>query len=123
VRSFNRPDRITGTTYKIRPPVIDAAIYITINDAEIDGQVRPVELFINSKHVPHLAWSNAVSRLVSRVLQSPGPFQPWVIEELLESFGVDEGYIIPGSKGQRANSVVAHIGLVLAEHCRGLGLE
>lgn len=122
MRDFNRPDRIDGTTYKIKPPVRDAAIYITINNAEIDGQLRPVELFINSKDMPHLAWSNSVSRIVSGVLQAPGPFQAWVLDELLQSFDVDGGYIIPGSKGQRANSVVAHIGMVLMTHCRGLGL-
>lgn len=122
MRNFDRPDCLTGTTYKIRPPLLDAAIYITINDAEIDGQRRPVELFINSRHMPHLAWSNTTSRLLSGILQAPGPFQAWALDELLQSFDVEGGYIIPGTKGMRANSVVAHIGMVLMEHCKGLGL-
>lgn len=123
MKSFERPDRLTGTTYKIKPPVLEAAVYITINDAEINGQVRPVEIFINSKHMPHLAWANFASRAISGVLQQTGEYPHWIVNEMLQSFDVDGGYIIPGSKGQRANSVLSHIGLVFAEHCQQLGLE
>src|SRR5690554_1427992 len=59
-----RPDFLLGSTYKIKPPISDHALYITINDIILnegtDHEVRrPYEIFIkdrkstrlNSSHV------------------------------------------------------------------------
>lgn len=118
-----RPDVLESKTYKIRPPVIDCAIYITISDeiAE-DGSRRPREVFINSKNVQSFQWVSLVTRLLSAQLRQDGPFPSFVIEEMLNTFDTDGGYIIPGAKGRRANSIVAHIGMVFEDHCKALGL-
>lgn len=119
---IDRPNALQGKTYKIKPPVIDAAIYITINDAEIDGQVRPVEIFINSKHLPSISLITIISRLLSAAFRREGPFPVNVVEELKQTFDAEGGYIIPKTKLERANSIVAHIGIVLEKHCKALGV-
>lgn len=120
--SIERPNVLSGSTYKIKPPTLDAAIYITINDAEIDGVSRPVEVFINSCHMQSAGWVAVISRMLSAAFRNTGPPPLYLIEELKSTYDADGGYIIPKSKGQRANSVAGHIGVVLEDHCKRLGL-
>ena len=42
---MTRPERVMGMTYKIRWPGSEHAIYITINNVEEGGCVRPFEIF------------------------------------------------------------------------------
>lgn len=119
---IEREDVITGVTYKIVPPTLEASIYITINDTVVDGTLRPVEIFINCRHLPSVGWVSALSRVLSASFRNEGPFPMYLIEELTESFDADGGYIIPKSKGVRANSIVGHIGYIIEKHCKSLGL-
>ncbi|MGB5235553.1 MAG: NrdJb, partial [Candidatus Macondimonas sp.] len=55
---LERPDLLVGATYKIKPPVGDHAMYITINDLVLNEGTehqhrRPFEIFINSKNMEH----------------------------------------------------------------------
>ena len=50
---IERPEFLLGTTYKIKPPIDDHAMYITINDIILNEGTdhetrRPYEVFINS---------------------------------------------------------------------------
>lgn len=117
---FNRPELVSGKTYKIQPAIMDEPMYVTINDAEFDGQLRPVEIFVNSRNVQSFQWINVLMRMLSAQLQQPGPFPEFVISELMESYDPQGGYFVP--KVGRVNSVAAHIGLVLRGHCERLGL-
>ena len=117
-----RDEVLSGVTYKIVPPTLDAAIYITINDTVVDGVMRPVEIFINARHLPSIGWVTGMSRILSAAFRNDGPFPFFLIEELKQTFDADGGYIIPKSRGKRANSVVAHIGYIIEDHCRQLGL-
>ncbi len=119
---IDRDKVLTGSTYKIKPQTLDAAIYITINNAEVNGVIRPFEVFINCKHLPSVGWVSALSRMLSAAFRNEGEFPAYLIKELIETFDADGGYIIPKSKGKRANSVVSHIGYVIEDHCRGLKL-
>ena len=129
-KRLERPDILSGCTYRIHPPTLDEHIYITINDAEMDDQLRPVEIFIASKHVQSFAWAQTLMRLLSAVLQQPGPFPDFILAELTEAMDPDGAYFLPPktignptSKGKRCPSVIAHIGFVLEDHCRKLGLK
>ena len=122
VMTMNRPDVLTGITYKIRPPTIDEAVYITINDSLIDGVTRPVEVFINSKDMKSYQWISCVTRLLSSALQQPGDFPVWVIGELIDTHDPIGGYWMPGNSQVWCASIVAHIGHVLKRHCEGLEL-
>ena len=49
---LGRPDQITGSTYKVKTPVTEHALYITINDIVMNEGTpqehrRPFEIFIN----------------------------------------------------------------------------
>jgi len=51
---LDRPEKITGSTYKVKTPVTEHALYITINDVVMNEGTpqehrRPFEIFINSK--------------------------------------------------------------------------
>lgn len=127
-----RPDILSGRTYKIKPaPLNGESIYITINDAEMDDQLRPVEVMVNSKHVQSFAWVSAMTRMISAVLQQPGPFPEFIIEELLETMDPEGGYFAKdhlffdpkeGRKAEWCHSIPTHIGLVLREHCHQMGI-
>jgi len=118
---LDRPDILNGTTYKIRPPIIDEAVYITINDADVDGVTRPVEVFINSKDMKNFPWISCVTRLLSAQLRQNGKFPNFIINELLETYDPSGGYFVPGS-GIKVNSIVGHIGLVIKKHCENLDI-
>ena len=119
---IERPFQVEGATYKIKPPTIDDAVYITINNEEIDGKLRPIELFINSKNMQSFQWVSCVTRLLSAEFRRKGDFPSFVIDEMLETYDPQGGYVIPKSNGVKANSIVAHIGWVLKRHCIELGL-
>src|SRR5687768_11064427 len=51
---IQRPEMLVGSTYKIKTPVSDHAMYVTINDIVLNEgtpheQRRPFEIFINSR--------------------------------------------------------------------------
>src|SRR3954465_8928973 len=51
-----RPEMLVGSTYKIKTPASDHAMYVTINDIVLNEgtpyeQRRPFEVFINSKNL------------------------------------------------------------------------
>ena len=63
---LERPEMLRGTTYKIKPPVSDHAMYITINDIVLNQDTehekfRPYEIFINSKNLDHYQWIVALT--------------------------------------------------------------
>ena len=53
----SRPETLSGSTYKIKTPLSDHAMYLTINDIILNEgsdheQRRPFEIFLNSKNIP-----------------------------------------------------------------------
>lgn len=116
--TLERPRVVEGRTYKISPAVTDSAMYITINDIILeDGTRRPLELFINTKHVAHQQWITALTRMVSAIFRKPGPYL-FVVDELQQIFDPQGGYFA-GSK--MMPSVVAHVAEVLKEHFEWIG--
>lgn len=108
-----RPFILSSDTYKIKPPEMDESIYITI--ANHEG--RPCEIFINSKHMSSFQWISYMTRSISARLQR-GESTKQIIKELKDTYDTGGGYIIPKSRGKKANSVVGHIGIVFEEHCK-----
>jgi hypothetical protein len=111
--TLERPRTVDGRTYKISPAVTDSAMYITINNVTLeDGTVRPLEMFINTKHVAHQQWITALTRMVSAIFRKPGPYT-FVAEELEQIYDPQGGYF---ADGKMTPSVVAHVAAVLREH-------
>ena len=116
--TLERPRVVVGRTYKISPAVTDSAMYITINDVVDDNGVhRPVEMFINTKHVAHQQWITALTRMVSAIFRKPGPYL-FVADELKEIYDPQGGYF---ADGKMVPSVVAHVAEVLREHFIHIG--
>ena len=56
-----RPEVLLGSTYKIKTPLSEHSLYITINDIVLNPDTehehrRPFEVFINSKNMEHFQW-------------------------------------------------------------------
>jgi ribonucleoside-diphosphate reductase alpha chain len=109
-----RPEELTGRTYKLKTPLSENALYITINDR--DGS--PFEIFINSKSMQHYQWIVALTRVMSAVFRHGGD-SSFLIEELKSIQDPNAGYF---KKGKYIPSLVAEIGDILEQHLIGLGL-
>ncbi len=121
---IERPDFLLGTTYKIKPPVAEHAMYITINDIllneDTDHESRqPYEVFINSKSMEHFQWVIALTRVISAVFRKGGDVT-FLVEELRSVYDPNGGYFKKG--GVFMPSLVAEIGAVIEKHLKAIGL-
>jgi ribonucleoside-diphosphate reductase alpha chain len=107
-----RSDKLAGATYKLRWPDSEHAMYVTINDIEQDGIVRPFEIFVNSKNLEHYAWVVALTRMISAVFRRGGEVA-FVAEELKQVFDPRGGQ---WSNGRYVGSLVAAIGDIIERH-------
>ena len=121
---IERPEMLLGSTYKIRTPLSDHALYVTINDVVLNAgteheQRRPFEIFINSKNMEHFQWIVALTRIVSAVFRKGGDVT-FLVEELRSVFDPRGGYFKKG--GRYMPSLVAEIGDAIEAHMRTIGL-
>ncbi|HXH02093.1 MAG TPA: NrdJb [Candidatus Competibacteraceae bacterium] len=119
-----RPEVLMGCTYKVKTPLSEHAMYITINDIVLNHgteheQRRPFEIFINSKNMDHFQWIVALTRIISAVFRKGGDVT-FLVEELRSVFDPRGGYFKKG--GKYVPSLVAEIGDVIESHLRMIGL-
>jgi ribonucleoside-diphosphate reductase alpha chain len=114
---LDRPAALEGTTYKLKWPGSEHALYITINDIVIGGHRRPFEVFINSKNMEHFAWTVALTRMISAVFRRGGDVS-FVVEELKAVFDPRGGAWI---EGRYIPSILAAIGGVIERHLIAIG--
>lgn len=107
-----RAQALDGTTYKLKWPGSAHALYVTINNAEIDGEMRPFEVFINSKNMEHYAWSLGLTRMISAVFRRGGDVG-FVAEELKAVFDPRGG---AWTQGRYVPSLLAAIGEIIESH-------
>ena len=99
---LERPEVLIGSTYKVKTPVSDHAMYVTINDIVLNEgtpheQRRPFEIFINSKNLDHYQWIVALTRIMSAVFRKGGDVT-FLVDELKAVFDPRGGYWQPGGK-------------------------
>lgn len=121
---LQRPEVLLGETYKIKTPLSEHALYVTINDVLLNEgteyeQRRPFEIFINSKNMDHFQWIVALTRIISAVFRKGGDCT-FLVEELRSVFDPKGGYFKKG--GRFMPSLVAEIGDVIEMHLRKIGL-
>ena len=119
-----RPERLIGSTYKIKTPLSDHALYVTINDIVLNPETpyekrRPFEIFINSKNMDHFQWIVALTRIISAVFRKGGDVI-FLVEELRSVFDPQGGYFKPG--GKYTPSLVAEIGDAIESHMKMIGM-
>ncbi|MFV8819414.1 NrdJb [Haliea sp. E17] len=120
----SRPETLDGATYKIKTPLSDHALYVTINDIILNPGTdhelrRPFEIFINSKNMDHFQWIVALTRVVSAVFRKGGDCT-FLVEELKAVFDPQGGYFKSG--GRFMPSLVAEIGWVIEDHLQTIGM-
>ena len=121
---LERPEMLRGTTYKIKPPVSDHAMYITINDIVLNQgteheKYRPYEIFINSKNLDHYQWIVALTRVLSSVFRKGGDVA-FLVEELKAVFDPKGGYF--AGEGRFMPSIIAELGYVIERHFKSIGI-
>lgn len=115
---LDRPEQLNGSTYKVRWPESDHAIYITMSDILDDsGRTRPFEIFINSKNMENYAWTVALTRMISAVFRRGGDVS-FVVEELKAVFDPRGGHWVGG---RYVPSLLAAIGEVIEKHMISIG--
>jgi hypothetical protein len=121
---LERPEMLVGSTYKVKTPMSEHALYITINDIVLNSgtaheQRRPFEIFINSKNMDHFQWVLALTRVISAVFRKGGD-ATFLVEELKAVFDPKGGYFKRG--GRFMPSLVAEIGEAIESHMKIIGL-
>ena len=121
---LERPEILVGSTYKVKTPLSEHALYITINDIVLNQgteheQRRPFEIFINSKNMDHFQWVVALTRVISAVFRKGGD-ATFLVEELKGVFDPKGGYFKRG--GRFMPSLVAEIGEAIEHHMKSIGL-
>ncbi|MBB5209640.1 NrdJb [Chiayiivirga flava] len=119
-----RPEVLIGSTYKIKSPLVEHALYVTINDIVLNQGTeyesrRPFEIFINSKNMDHFQWVVAITRIMSAVFRKGGDVT-FLVEELKAVFDPRGGYFKAG--GIYMPSIVAEIGAVVEDHLKQIGM-
>jgi len=121
---LERPEVLLGSTYKVKTPLTEHALYVTVNDIILNQGTehelrRPFEVFINSKNMDHFQWIVALTRIISAVFRKGGDIT-FLVEELRSVFDPRGGYFKRG--GKFMPSLVAEIGDVIEFHLKTIGL-
>jgi hypothetical protein len=121
---IERPEVLIGSTYKIKSPLVEHAMYVTINDIVLNAgseheQRRPFEVFINSKSMEHFQWIVALTRIMSAVFRKGGDVT-FLVDEMKAVFDPKGGYFKAG--GVYMPSLVAELGSIIEDHLKSIGM-
>ena len=121
---LERPEMLVGSTYKVKTPVSDHAMYVTINDIILNEGTeyekrRPFEIFINSKNLDHYQWIVALTRIISAVFRKGGDVA-FLVDELKAVFDPRGGYWQSG--GRFMPSIIAELGYIVEKHLISIGM-
>jgi len=121
---LERPEMLIGSTYKVKTPVSDHAMYVTINDIVLNEGTeqekrRPFEIFINSKNLDHYQWIVALTRVISAVFRKGGDVT-FLVDELQAVFDPRGGYWQAG--GKFMPSIIAELGHIVEKHLIMIGM-
>ena len=121
---IERPEVLVGSTYKIKSPLVEHAMYVTINDIVLNAGTehehrRPFEVFINCKSMEHFQWIVALTRIMSAVFRKGGDVT-FLVEEMKAVFDPRGGYFKAG--GVYMPSLVAELGMIVEDHLKSIGM-
>jgi hypothetical protein len=121
---IERPEVLVGSTYKIKSPLVEHAMYVTINDIVLNAGTehehrRPFEVFINCKSMEHFQWIVALTRIMSAVFRKGGDVA-FLVEEMKAVFDPRGGYFKAG--GVYMPSLVAELGSIVEDHLKSIGM-
>ena len=120
---LSRPEMLKGSSYKIKTPQSEHALYVTINDMVLNAgtdneELHPYEIFVNSKNMENFQWVVALTRVTSAVFRKGGDVG-FLVDELKAVFDPQGGYWEKG--GVFMPSLVAKIGCIIETHLKSTG--
>src|SRR5690606_6752662 len=97
---IERPEVLIGSTYKIKSPLVEHAMYVTINDIVLNAGDehelrRPFVIFIDSLPMADFQWIVALTRIMSAVCRKGGDVT-FLVEEMKAVFVPKGGYFKAG---------------------------
>ncbi len=116
-----RPEVLEGSTYKIKVPTLDHAVYITITNLVTENGIIPWEIFLSSKDMSQFQWITALMRTISFVFR----YSPERVRDLIEELKTvsdpkDGNYFKKGHNGL-IMSLVADIAMQIEKHIDSIG--
>lgn len=116
---LTRPEVLNGATYKIKPLVLQHAIYLTINNTVVADKIVPYELLINTKNVELFHFMEVFCFTITTLFRLQQD-----ISHLLEEYGdipaIGGGYWskpkVKGEKGKFYKSFIGEIADVIKGH-------
>lgn len=119
-----RPEMLLGSTYKIKTPLSEHSMYLTINDMVLNPGTkhelrRPFEIFVNSKNMDNFQWIVALTRIISAVFRKGGDVT-FLVDELRSVFDPRGGYFKKG--GKYMPSLVSELGDAIESHLISIGM-
>lgn len=118
---IKRPDELFGKTYKLKSPLAESAIYITINNIVINEKFYPFEIFINTKSLQNQQWIITLTRLISAIFRQHATYNndiTFMIKEMKSVFDPSGGYL---KKNKKIPSLVAEIADIIENHLISIG--
>ena len=114
---IQRPEALTGTTYKIKVGS-NKAVYLTVSDITENGVTRPFEIFLRSSDPTHDEWMVGIARTVSAVMRR-GEAR-FIAEDFKRIHSSSTGGFW-GKRGYQPSTLAA-IGTKLLEHMNAGGI-
>ena len=85
-----RPDVVDAKVYKLKSAFIKNSVFVTLSFIKYDEQIRPIEIFINSKDLTRAPEYVVLTRLISAIFRrSANPL--FILEELQGIFDPNGG--------------------------------
>jgi len=118
--SGERPYKLEGRTYKVKPPESKHAYYLTFTHQMVDGKkIKPFELFINTKNPFVEEWVKALGRLISSVFRNVDD-PTFLVDELKEIIGKTGFW--SAQRRKYVPSLIAEFGEVMRDYFEEIGL-
>ena len=118
---IERPDIISGRTYKTKLPTSKHALYITINDMVMpNGRRKPFEIFLNTKDPSKVEWMMGLTRMISAVFRRIDD-PTFIVDELKVIHSTETGHFSAKRK-KFVPSLIAEIGEIIKDHLEYIGM-
>ena len=113
-----RPEVVDAKVYKLKSAFVKNSVFITLSYVEEENDVRPIEIFINSKDLTRAPEYVVLTRLVSAIFRrSPDPM--FILEELQGIFDPNGGTF---KEGKYYHSFYAEIADVIERFFFDVGI-
>ena len=115
---LNRPEVVDAKVYKLKSAFVKNSVFVTLSYTLEDGEIRPVEIFINSKDLSRSHEYVILTRLISAVFRR-GSDVMFILEELQGILDPEGGRF---KEGNYYHSLYAEIAEVIQNFFYDVGI-